>query len=112
MSHLATRIEETFPHACLKAMAKESRDCEERSVARCGQIFTGRTFLAVSLYCPRKLGPAGERGGASRWSMNSILFELVTYPSQTRVPEMDAVVQSLTDLWKGADFMEREVYGD
>jgi NADH-quinone oxidoreductase subunit C len=29
---------------------------------------------------------------------------------KTRVPESDSVVDSLTDLWKGADFMEREVY--
>jgi len=29
---------------------------------------------------------------------------------KTRVPESDCTVQSLTDLWKGADFMEREVY--
>ncbi len=29
---------------------------------------------------------------------------------KTRVPESDCVVDSLTDLWKGADFMEREVY--
>lgn len=29
---------------------------------------------------------------------------------KTRVSESDCVVDSLTDLWKGADFMEREVY--
>jgi NADH-quinone oxidoreductase subunit C len=29
---------------------------------------------------------------------------------KTRVPEADFVVDSLTDLWKGAEFMEREVY--
>lgn len=29
---------------------------------------------------------------------------------KVRVPESDCVVDSLTDLWKGADFMEREVY--
>ncbi|OQW44248.1 MAG: NADH-quinone oxidoreductase subunit C [Nitrospira sp. HN-bin3] len=29
---------------------------------------------------------------------------------KTRVPEEDCVVDSLTDFWKGADFMEREVY--
>ena len=29
---------------------------------------------------------------------------------KTRVPESDCMVDSLTDLWKGADFMEREVY--
>ena len=29
---------------------------------------------------------------------------------KTRVPESDCFVDSLTDLWKGADFMEREVY--
>jgi NADH-quinone oxidoreductase subunit C len=29
---------------------------------------------------------------------------------KTRVPESDGAVDSLTDLWKGADFMEREVY--
>jgi len=29
---------------------------------------------------------------------------------KTRVPEADCVVDSLSDLWKGADFMEREVY--
>jgi NADH-quinone oxidoreductase subunit C len=29
---------------------------------------------------------------------------------KTRVPEADCIVDSLTDLWKGADFMEREVY--
>ena len=29
---------------------------------------------------------------------------------KTRVPESDCVVDSLTYLWRGADFMEREVY--
>lgn len=29
---------------------------------------------------------------------------------KTRVPELDCIVDSLTDLWKGAEFMEREVY--
>ncbi len=29
---------------------------------------------------------------------------------KTRVPESDPVVESLTELWKGCDFMEREVY--
>lgn len=29
---------------------------------------------------------------------------------KARVPEHDCIVDSLTDLWKGADFMEREVY--
>ncbi|MBI3606576.1 MAG: NADH-quinone oxidoreductase subunit C [Nitrospirae bacterium] len=29
---------------------------------------------------------------------------------KTRVPESDPVVESLTLLWKGAEFMEREVY--
>ena len=29
---------------------------------------------------------------------------------KTRVPESDCIVDSLTDVWKGADFMEREVY--
>ena len=29
---------------------------------------------------------------------------------KTRVPESDCVVDSLTDIWKGANFMEREVY--
>jgi NADH-quinone oxidoreductase subunit C len=29
---------------------------------------------------------------------------------KTRVPESDCVVDSLADIWKGANFMEREVY--
>ena len=29
---------------------------------------------------------------------------------KARVPEADCIVDSLTDLWRGADFMEREVY--
>ncbi len=29
---------------------------------------------------------------------------------KTRVPEHDCVVDSLMDIWKGADFMEREVF--
>jgi NADH-quinone oxidoreductase subunit C len=29
---------------------------------------------------------------------------------KTRVPQEDALVDSLTDIWKGAEFMEREVY--
>ncbi|MFM7840268.1 MAG: NADH-quinone oxidoreductase subunit C, partial [Nitrospira sp.] len=29
---------------------------------------------------------------------------------KTRVPESDCVVNSLMDVWHGADFMEREVY--
>ncbi len=29
---------------------------------------------------------------------------------KTRVTESDCVVDSMTDIWKGADFMEREVY--
>lgn len=29
---------------------------------------------------------------------------------KTCVPESDCIVDSLTDIWKGAEFMEREVY--
>jgi NADH-quinone oxidoreductase subunit C len=29
---------------------------------------------------------------------------------KTRVPESDCILPSLTEFWKGADFMEREVY--
>lgn len=29
---------------------------------------------------------------------------------KTRVPEHDCIVDSLMDIWKGADFMEREVF--
>ncbi len=29
---------------------------------------------------------------------------------KTRAPESDCMVDSLSDLWRGADFMEREVY--
>ena len=29
---------------------------------------------------------------------------------KTRVPQEDCVVDSLTDIWKGAEFMEREVF--
>ena len=29
---------------------------------------------------------------------------------KARVPEADCIVDSLTDIWKGAEFMEREVY--
>ncbi|HEX5545312.1 MAG TPA: NADH-quinone oxidoreductase subunit C [Nitrospira sp.] len=29
---------------------------------------------------------------------------------KTRAPESDCIVDSLTNLWKGADFMEREVF--
>lgn len=29
---------------------------------------------------------------------------------KTRVPEKDCYVDSMTDIWKGADFMEREVF--
>jgi|SRR5690349_19064475 len=29
---------------------------------------------------------------------------------KTRVPESDCIVDSLTDIWLGANFMEREVY--
>ena len=29
---------------------------------------------------------------------------------KTRVPEADCVVDSLADIWRGADFMEREVF--
>ena len=29
---------------------------------------------------------------------------------KTRVPESDCIVDSLSDLWQGANFMEREVY--
>jgi len=29
---------------------------------------------------------------------------------KTRVPEDDCIVDSMTDIWKGAEFMEREVF--
>jgi NADH-quinone oxidoreductase subunit C len=29
---------------------------------------------------------------------------------KTRVPQDDCIVDSLTDIWRGAEFMEREVY--
>jgi NADH-quinone oxidoreductase subunit C len=45
-----------------------------------------------------------------------VVYEVYSIPHRrrirvkTRVPEEDCVVDSLTGIWKGAEFMEREVY--
>ena len=114
MSHLATRIQETFPHASLKA--SEWRGDLAVTVKR-EALHDVAKFLRDE---PSLQFDYIVHVSSVDWPDDEERFEVVyefysirtrqRIRLKTRVPEMDAVVESLTDLWKGADFMEREVY--
>ncbi|MCC2641621.1 MAG: nuoC [Nitrospira sp.] len=114
MSHLAKRIEDTFPAAFIKAA--EWRGDVAVTVKRDALHDVAR-FL--------RSDPSLEfdyivHVSSVDWPDDEERFEVVyevysirtrqRIRLKTRVPESDCVVDSLTDIWKGADFMEREVY--
>jgi NADH-quinone oxidoreductase subunit C len=114
MSHLAKRIEEAFPGAFIKAT--EWRGDLAVSLEREGLHDVAR-FLHDD---PSLRFDYIVHVSSVDWPDDEERFEVVyeVYSIQTRqrirlktrVPESDAVVDSLTDIWRGADFMEREVY--
>jgi NADH-quinone oxidoreductase subunit C len=114
MSVLAKRIEESFPTGFIKAV--EWRGDVAISVKR-------ETLHQVA--CFLREDPAMDfdyiiHVSSVDWPDEEERFEVVyelysirnrhRIRLKTRVPESDCVVDSLTDLWRGADFMEREVY--
>lgn len=114
MSQLAKRIEETFPGAFIKVV--EWRGDVAVTVKRDALHDVAR-FL--------RNDPSMEfdyivHVSSVDWPDDEERFEVVyeVYSMRTRqrirlktrIPESDCVVESLTDIWKGADFMEREVY--
>lgn len=114
MSHLAKRIEETFPGACIKTT--EWRGDLAVTVQR-GALHDVAKFLRDE---PSLQFDYIVHVSSVDWPDDEERFEVVyefysirtrqRIRLKTRAPEADAVVDSLTDLWKGADFMEREVY--
>ena len=114
MSQLAQRINDTFPGACTK-------------------VVEWRGDLAVTV-TPEALHDVARflrddpalrfdyivHVSSVDWPDDEERFEVVyevysirtrqRIRLKTRVPESDCIVDSLTDVWKGADFMEREVY--
>ncbi len=114
MSHLAKRIEETFPGACIKAA--EWRGDLAVTVKR-DALHDVAKFLRNE---PSLQFDYIVHVSSVDWPDDEERFEVVyefysirtrqRIRLKTRAPEADAVVDSLTDLWKGADFMEREVY--
>lgn len=114
MNQLATRIEETFPSAFVKAT--EWRGDVAVTVKREALHDVAR-FLRDD---PSLLFDYIVHVSSVDWPDDEERFEVVyevysirtrrRIRLKTRVPESDCIVDSLTDVWKGADFMEREVY--
>ena len=114
MSHPAKRIEETFPGACTKVA--EWRGDVAVTVNR-ASLHDVAQFLRDD---PALRFDYIVHVSSVDWPDDEERFEVVyeVYSVRTRqrirlkarVPESDCIVDSLTDIWKGADFMEREVY--
>ncbi len=114
MSHLAKRIEETFPGAFIKAaewrgdVAVTVKREALHDVARFLRDDPSLTFDYI-VHVSSVDWPDDEE----RFEVVYEVYSIRTRQRirlKTRVPESDSVVDSLTDIWKGADFMEREVY--
>ncbi|GMV51164.1 NADH-quinone oxidoreductase subunit C [Nitrospirales bacterium NOB] len=114
MSLLATRIEQTFPGVVLKTVewrgdlavtVKREALHDVAHFLRHDPLMTFDYIVHVS---------------SVDWPDDEERFEVVyevysirarqRIRLKARVPESDCIVDSLTDIWKGADFMEREVY--
>ena len=114
MSHLAKRIEDTFPGTCTKVV--EWRGDVAVTVNRTNLHDVAR-FLRDD---PAMRFDYIVHVSSVDWPDDEERFEVVyevysirarqRIRLKTRVPESDCIVDSLTDVWKGADFMEREVY--
>jgi NADH-quinone oxidoreductase subunit C len=114
MSGLATRIEESFPDGFVKAV--EWRGDLAVTVKRDALHDVAR-FLHDD---PTMAFDYIVHVSSVDWPDDEERFEVVyelysichrhRIRLKTRVPEEDCVVDSLTDLWKGAEFMEREVF--
>ena len=114
LQHLANRIQESFPTSFVKAV--EWRGDLAVTVTR-DRLHEVAQFLRDD--------PAMDfdyivHVSSVDWPDDEDRFEVVyefysmkkrhRIRLKTRVSESDCAVDSLTDLWKGADFMEREVY--
>ena len=114
MSQLAKRIEDTFPGVCTKVV--EWRGDVSVTVKREALHDIGK-FLHDD---PAMRFDYIVHVSSVDWPDDEERFEVVyevysirtrqRIRLKTRVPESDCIVDSLTDIWKGADFMEREVY--
>lgn len=114
MNPLVARIEETFPGAFVKTT--EWRGDVAVTVKREALHDVAR-FLRDD---PSLLFDYMVHVSSVDWPDDEERFEVVyevysirtrrRIRLKTRVPESDCIVDSLTDVWKGADFMEREVY--
>ncbi len=111
---LANRVREAFPSAFVKAV--EWRGDLAITVAR-GALHDVARFLHDD--------PALDfdyivHVSSVDWPDDEERFEVVyefysirkrhRIRLKTRVPEHDCIVDSLVDIWRGADFMEREVF--
>jgi len=114
MHPLAERIQQKFPDGFLQAVEWRgdlaitvTRDCLHR-VARLLRDDPEMDFDYIVHVSSVDWPDDGERF--------EVVYEVYSIRHRrrirfkTRVPESDCVVDSLTDVWKGADFMEREVY--
>ncbi len=114
MSLLAKRIEQIFPDTFMKAV--EWRGDVAVTVKR-ESLHDVARFLRDD---PSLMFDYIVHVSSVDWPDDEERFEVVyefysirtrrRIRLKTRVPESDPVVDSLTDVWKGADFMEREVY--
>lgn len=114
MHLLATRIQQEFPQAFTKAV--EWRGDVAVTVQR-QSLHDVATFLRRD---PDMDFDYIVHVSSVDWPDDEERFEVVyelysmkhkqRIRLKARVPENDCTVTSLTDLWKGADFMEREVY--
>jgi NADH-quinone oxidoreductase subunit C len=114
MNQLAKRIEETFPTAFVTAVewrgdvAVTVKREALHEVARFLRNDPTMQFDYIVLVSSVDWPDDEERF--------EVVYEVYSIRKRhrirlkTRVPESDCIVDSLVDVWKGAEFMEREVY--
>ena len=114
MHRLAERIQREFPKSFLEA--KEWRGDLAVTVARDGVHDVARFLhddpdmdFDYIVHVSSVDWPDDPERFEVIWEVYSIR-KRQRIRLKTRVPESDCDVASLTDIWKGADFMEREVY--
>jgi NADH-quinone oxidoreductase subunit C len=114
MHPLAARIQQRFPEGFVKAV--EWRGDLAVTVARESVHDVARflhndpdTDFDYIVHVSSVDWPDAEERFEVVWEFYSIR-KRHRIRLKTRVPESDREVDSLTDIWKGANFMEREVY--
>lgn len=114
MSQLAKRIEDTFPGACTQVVewrGDVSVTVKREALHDIGKFLRDDPAMRFDYFV--HVSSVDWPDDEERFEVVYEVYSIRTRQRirlKTRVPESDCIVDSLTDIWKGADFMEREVY--